>query len=137
MIEEKTTGLAWHYRMAEPEFARVQVQALTERIRRDFSALPIELLPGERVVEIRQTGINKGLIVDRLEGRLGPDPILVAMGDDRTDEELFARLPPEGISIHVGKTASCALWRVDSVRAARDFLWSLGNGDDEILRNQG
>lgn len=125
LVEEKTAGLAWHYRMAEPEFGNVQVQALIERIRSGYSGLPIELLAGEKVLEIRHQGVNKGMVVDRLKGRFGDDPLFVAMGDDRTDEDLFSRLPPGGIAIHVGASTSRAPWRLPDVRAGRDFLWGL------------
>jgi trehalose 6-phosphate synthase/phosphatase len=44
------------------------------------------------------------------------------MGDDRTDEDLFAALPADGIAIHVGPTPSRAHYRVRDVKAARAFL---------------
>jgi trehalose 6-phosphate synthase/phosphatase len=51
--------------------------------------------------------------------------VIAAFGDDRTDEDLFAALPPEAIAVHVGPQPSVAGLRVADVAAARQLLWSL------------
>jgi trehalose 6-phosphate synthase/phosphatase len=48
------------------------------------------------------------------------------MGDDRTDEDLFAALPDGSIAIHVGAAASRAPIRIVDVTAARALLAQLG-----------
>ncbi len=50
---------------------------------------------------------------------------MVAMGDDRTDEELFTALPPESVSIVVGERPSRARYRVRDAWEARAFLGKL------------
>jgi len=47
---------------------------------------------------------------------------VLAMGDDVTDEALFAALPPGAVSIHVGSGQSVARYRLPGVRAARTLL---------------
>jgi trehalose 6-phosphate synthase/phosphatase len=44
------------------------------------------------------------------------------MGDDRTDEDLFAALPPGSVAVHVGPAPSAAPVRLRDVRAARAVL---------------
>jgi trehalose 6-phosphate synthase/phosphatase len=44
------------------------------------------------------------------------------MGDDRTDEDLFAAVPPEAITIRVGPGLTRARFRLDSVPAVRSLL---------------
>jgi trehalose 6-phosphate synthase/phosphatase len=51
------------------------------------------------VIEIRYRGVNKANVVDRILRGEGRSVLLVAFGDDRTDEEMFAALPPNHISI--------------------------------------
>jgi trehalose 6-phosphate synthase/phosphatase len=51
--------------------------------------------------------------------------LVLALGDDRTDEDLFGALPPGAISIHVGPAASRAELRVRNVTEARAFLRGL------------
>ena len=111
--------------MVEPEFDFVKVHTLLERIRREYANLPVEILAGDRILEIRLKGVNQGLVVDRLPGHSGTPPLLVAIGDDRTDEDLFPRLPAGGIAIHVGLSPTRTPHRLPNVRAVRDFLWHL------------
>jgi trehalose 6-phosphate synthase/phosphatase len=51
--------------------------------------------------------------------------VLVANGDDRTDEDLFAALPPDAAPIHVGPKASSASVHVSDAAAVRWFLRAL------------
>jgi trehalose 6-phosphate synthase/phosphatase len=50
---------------------------------------------------------------------------VLAMGDDRTDEDLFTTLPPDAITIRVGPGTTQARFRIDGVPAARALLQSL------------
>ena len=47
------------------------------------------------------------------------------MGDDRTDEDLFAALPPDAVAIHVGPAPSRAAVRLAAVADARRLLTEL------------
>ena len=83
--------------------------------------MPVEIVPGHAVVELRPHGVNKGRIVpDIVEGR--PDGLIVAIGDDATDEDMFAALPPSGISIRVGGGDSRAAFRLAGVPDVRTLL---------------
>jgi trehalose 6-phosphate synthase/phosphatase len=83
------------------------------------------LLIVSKVVELRPHGLHKGRVVRAILERARPDWQLLAMGDDRTDEDLFAALPPEAIAIHVGPAASSAVVRLRDVIAVRTFLRAL------------
>lgn len=122
LVEEKTLSLAWHYRAADPELGPRRAQALQRRLGEVLSNLPAEILEGEKVIEIRPRGVNKGRISRDLGDRLPAGVRVVALGDDRTDEDLFAALPPGAVALHVGPTASAAPWRLADVAAARRFL---------------
>jgi trehalose 6-phosphate synthase/phosphatase len=50
---------------------------------------------------------------------------VLAIGDDRTDEDLFGALPPEAVSIRVGPGQTRARFRLDGVPAVRALLQSL------------
>ena len=121
LVEEKTVSLAWHYRMADPEFGAVQAHELLIDLTELLSNAPVEVLTGEKVIEVRPHGVNKGVIVAPLvEATRGC--LVVAMGDDRTDEDLFAALPAGAIAIHVGPTPSRAGVRLAGVEDARRLL---------------
>ncbi len=123
-IEEKTASMAWHYRMADSEFGARQAKELHIHLTHTLANFPIEVLPGNRVIEVRPHGIHKGLIVERLKQE-APQATFVAVGDDRTDEDLFAALPGGGTAIHVGPDPSRAAVRIADVAAARALLRAL------------
>jgi trehalose 6-phosphate synthase/phosphatase len=135
LVEEKTMALAWHYRMADPEFGAHQANELRLHLGDLFSNEPVEVLTGEKVIELRPHGLNKGRIVDAALAEAPAGALAVAMGDDRTDEDLFVALPPSGLAIHVGASPSHAGVRVRDWRAVRDLLVRLAANTDAVVRS--
>ncbi len=125
LIEEKSASLAWHYRGVDPEFGSLQAKELRLHLSERLSNVPVEVIPGEKVVEVRPHGVNKGRVVSRVLAGAEEEPLIVALGDDRTDEDLFAALPENAISVHVGPSPSRARYRIETVADARDFLRAL------------
>ncbi len=125
LVERKTASLAWHYRAADPEYGEFQAKDLRLHLTELLSNQPVELLSGDKVIELRPHGVNKGRIVGPLLPGLPPGARILAMGDDTTDEDLFAALPEGSASIRVGLAPSRAAFRIGSVREARAFLRSL------------
>jgi trehalose 6-phosphate synthase/phosphatase len=50
------------------------------------------------------------------------DSVILAAGDDRTDEDMFGALPPNAFSIRVGSGATAAKLRVESPRTLLGLL---------------
>lgn len=125
LIERKSAGLAWHYRMADPEMGKTHAQDLQHRIERSLQGLPAEMLVGHKVIEVRTRGVHKGMIVPPLVEAGEGDWTILAMGDDRSDEDLFAALPPESFAVHVGPGESQASYRLANPTAVRAFLTQL------------
>jgi trehalose 6-phosphate synthase/phosphatase len=124
LVEEKPAGLAWHYRAADPEYGAAQANELRLHLTEILGNTPVEVLVGEKVIELRAHGVNKGRIVPPILER-HPGALLVAFGDDQTDEDLFAALPPGAKAVHVGPGESQAAMRVASVREVRALLRGL------------
>jgi trehalose 6-phosphate synthase/phosphatase len=122
LVEEKTVGLAWHYRNTDPEYGASQAKELSLHLSTVLSNTPVEIMPGEKVLEVRPHGIHKGRAVSLALARAAPGTLAFAMGDDRTDEDLFAALPEGSVAVHVGPSESRAPLRVADVRAARAVL---------------
>jgi trehalose 6-phosphate synthase/phosphatase len=77
----------------------------------------VQVLLGSKVIEVRQTGVNKGAAARRwLDNQPGHYDFILATGDDRTDEELFQVLPDYAWSIEVagGVGTSAARFQVES-----------------------
>ena len=81
-------------------------------------------MEGNKVIEIKNTGIDKGKSVSRWLSKKKWDFIL-AIGDDWTDETIFAILPAFAYSIKVGFDPSQAKFNIDSVKEVRLLLKSL------------
>jgi trehalose 6-phosphate synthase/phosphatase len=129
-IEEKRVSLAWHYRAAaqearEPAFVESRARELRLLLESTQSSLPVEVLPGKMVVEVRSRGVSKANVVSLILADHEPADAILAMGDDRTDEDLFASLPAGSLTVHVGEGASRALYRVADPASARQLLASL------------
>ena len=127
-IEEKTASLAWHYRLAkadftaENDFGEYQAKELRLLLGEMLSNAPVEVLAGNKVVEVRPQGVNKGMVVPVLLSTFEDGAAVLAMGDDRTDEDLFAALPDDALSVHVGQGPSLARYRVTGPDEVRQML---------------
>jgi trehalose 6-phosphate synthase/phosphatase len=69
------------------------------------------------VIEVRAAGIDKGLATSRLM-ELFPADFVLAMGDDKTDEDIFNVLKGKGITVKVGNDLSAAEFNVRSQQDA-------------------
>lgn len=89
------------------------------------SNLHLRIQEGAKVIEIKNTSINKGRAAFHLLERFRPDFVL-AFGDDRTDEDLFTMLPAEAHTVKVGISATAAKHTVSSFREVTNALIELG-----------
>ena len=121
LVEEKTASFAWHYRTADPDLGERHSRELRAEVATALADEPVEVLEGSKVVEIRLRGVSKALVIPRLP----PGTFVVAVGDDRTDEDMFTALPADGVAIHVGPLSSGAHFRLKDWRAVRQLLHAL------------
>ncbi|HEX6107589.1 MAG TPA: bifunctional alpha,alpha-trehalose-phosphate synthase (UDP-forming)/trehalose-phosphatase [Gemmatimonadales bacterium] len=129
LIEVKAVALAWHYRLADLETGARRANELRLHLNQLLSNQPVEILAGNRVLEIRPHGIHKGRIVPPLPPERLARTAILAIGDDRTDEDLFGALPPEAISVRVGPGTTRARYRLENVAAVRALLhWLVESG---------
>ena len=122
LVEEKSAGVAWHYRLADPEQGASQARALKLELARLLGPAPVEILDGAKVIEVLARGVHKGRLVPSFVARAPAGTLLVAVGDDRTDEDLFAALPEGALAIHVGPEPSRATIRLGGVPEVRALL---------------
>jgi trehalose 6-phosphate synthase/phosphatase len=125
MIERKSTGIAWHYRLADQKLAVAEVRRLKSALSRLLEGVDAELLIGHRVLEVQPTGADKGTAIAPSLPGLPDGTAIIAIGDDRTDEQLFSALPADAMTIHVGEGLSRARLRLNSVGEVRLLLQDL------------
>jgi trehalose 6-phosphate synthase/phosphatase len=103
-VERKSAAIAWHYREAEPEYGAWRAHELLNDLQQQLAGLPAEVLLGNRVVEVRARGVDKGVYVRSLfpDGKRAPRTFVMGLGDDRTDHDLLEALPTGSVAGHVG-----------------------------------
>ncbi len=120
-IEEKEFSIAWHYRKADPELATVRARELKNTLTTLAANLNLGIVEGHKVLEVRNANINKGRASNYWLSLRNWDFILSA-GDDWTDEDMFAVMPENAITIKVGIKATKAKYIVESYRDIRNIL---------------
>jgi trehalose 6-phosphate synthase/phosphatase len=132
-LEEKRSALVWHYRRAEPDFGAWRAHLLLAELTDVTASLPVVVHLGRKIVEVSSQLFSKGAAVRHLVGALEPD-IVLAAGDDQTDETMFALDLGPRILLHtigIGEGPSRAQRRtdIDGLRACLERLQqTLGSG---------
>jgi trehalose 6-phosphate synthase len=125
-VERKTWSATLHYRQVRSHDRASLAVETSVAIDAFLAKHPsFERLDGNQVIEVRPSSARKSLAVGWTRRQVGPDVRIVAMGDDLTDEHLFAALGPldEPILVRGGiPRRSHARWEVDDVPAVRRFL---------------
>jgi trehalose 6-phosphate synthase/phosphatase len=112
-IEEKEFSMVWHYRNAIPEHGKLRASELMAELN-DFSSNKyLQVVSGNKIVEIRNRGIDKGAATQKILAKKNYDFIL-AIGDDNTDEDMFKVLAGKknSFTIKVGSDASFASYNL-------------------------
>ncbi|MCP4312477.1 MAG: bifunctional alpha,alpha-trehalose-phosphate synthase (UDP-forming)/trehalose-phosphatase [Bacteroidetes bacterium] len=125
-IEHKNFSLVWHYRKSDPDLSLQRAWELKDELRTLTSNLNLEIMDGDKVLEIKYSGINKGRAALYKMGEQHHDFIL-AVGDDWTDEFTFDAMPEGAYSIKVGAKTTKASYYIESVELVRELLCRFRN----------
>jgi trehalose 6-phosphate synthase/phosphatase len=115
-VEVKPHSLVWHYRGSPPYYAEKYAVIIKRVLRPVLKTYGLELLQGNKILEIKNPRVNKGTAAQRWLRR--KYDFILALGDDMTDEELFTALPDAAIaqgatySIKVGRGLTAARFRL-------------------------
>ena len=121
-VEEKHYALVWHYRLAEPEFGEWLANELVSMLEAMLAETELRALRGNKIVEVKPVWANKGEAFARLL-TTNPEPdFLLAVGDDRSDEDLFERIPSGTWTLHVGPGPTRAAFVVPDFQSVRELL---------------
>ncbi len=130
-IEEKEFALVWHYRTAEAEFGDWLATELVAMLEGMLAETELRAYRGKKIVEVKPMWANKGAFANELLPAYADAEFILAIGDDRTDEDLFARLPANAWTVHVGGSPSKARYSIADTARVRDFFQQLTRKDRE------
>jgi trehalose 6-phosphate synthase/phosphatase len=129
-VEHKNFSLVWHYRKTDPDLGIQRAWELKDELRTLTSNLNLEIMDGDKVLEIKYSGINKGRAAAHKMGDTEYD-FIFAVGDDWTDEYTFEAMPENAFTIKVGAKTTQADYYIENVAMVRKMLGCLGGIDCE------
>ena len=120
-IEEKRSTLAWHYRNTNSELSFIRSRELRNSLLQLTANAPLQVVDGNKVLEVRMMGIDKGAAAGNMVRQLSPDFIL-CIGDDATDEDMFRAMREQAFTIKIGRANTAAEYTILSQRDVYPFL---------------
>ncbi len=120
-IEEKEYSIAWHYRNIDKGLGEKRAREFRDVLQYLTANLGIQVLEGNKVVEIKNAGIDKGKAA-LYWAKKEPYDFIMAIGDDHTDEDIFRALPASAYTIKVGLDQTAARFNMLSVKNVRRLL---------------
>lgn len=122
-IEIKKTSIVWHYRNCDKWLAELRQQQLVNALMNPCLHLNLQIMRGNKIIEVKTVGVDKGIEVTRLIDAENYD-FIMALGDDITDEDMFLAMPKEAITIKVGSISDHARFSLPQLDVVK-FLNSL------------
>lgn len=120
-IEVKDTALVWHYRNVDTWLADLRVTQLINALVNPCSRQNLQIMKGNKIVEVKYNDITKGSEALRLINQDDYD-FVMAIGDDTTDEDMFLALPEEAITIKVGRNSNVSKYNIPTQPQTLYFL---------------
>lgn len=120
-IEEKKSTLAWHYRNTNQELGFIRSRELRNSLLQLTANTSLQVIDGNKVLEVRMIGVDKGTASNNMLALLKPDFIL-GIGDDATDEDMFKALQDNAYTIKIGRANTSAQYTILSQREVFPFL---------------
>jgi trehalose 6-phosphate synthase/phosphatase len=118
-LEVKPHSLVWHYRAASPYYASKYAVIIKRLLKPMLKKHGLEIMQGNKALEVKNNQVGKGKAAERW---LKNDyDFVLGIGDDATDENLFAVLPiysdkHKSYSVKVGRGRTLAEYRVPSYK---------------------
>ncbi len=121
LIEEKQNTLSWHYRNTHPGLGFIRSRELLNNLMQLTSNTPVQVIDGNKVLEVRLTGVDKGITALKLVNHFNPN-FTLCIGDDTTDEDMFKALEKKAYTIKIGNDATAANYNIPTQADVLPFL---------------
>jgi trehalose 6-phosphate synthase/phosphatase len=125
ILEEKDYSLVWHYRMTDPEFGLWQARELCSQLQGMLAGSELQVQSGNKVVEVKWSKIHKGVAASQIIERAQSADFILALGDDHTDEDMFAAIPADQWTVKVGMGISSARFSLPNSADVQQLLQDL------------
>jgi len=134
-IEEKTNTIAWHYRNTQGGLGFSRSRELLNTLSQLIQNTTLQVMDGNKVVEVRIAGFDKGATALRIVNEMDPD-FAICMGDDTTDEDMFKALEGEAYTIKVNNGATAAQYTILSQQQVLPLLNMITETQGSLATNE-
>lgn len=113
-IEEKDYAMVWHYVNVEPDLAYKRMVELRQALVSELADDSLSVHQGHNIIEVKPRKVSKGAVVRELLEKY-PSDFILCIGDDYTDEDMFAELEnnDSAVTIKVGNGATKARFQLE------------------------
>jgi trehalose 6-phosphate synthase/phosphatase len=123
-IEERDYSISWFYHKADIEQSLFLAREVGAHLLSITTNIGVQVLHGKKIIEVSNSGINKGELAMHWVSRKNYDFVL-AMGAGWSDELLFQTLPEHAFTIKVGMLNTQARYVMKKQEYAIDLLSKL------------
>ncbi len=121
-LERKSLSFTVHFREVKAGRQRAFCSRILAALKRLSLGKSSRVRTGKKIVEVLPpVAWGKGEIAARIAKKAGPGTLVLAIGDDETDEEMFRALPA-ALTIRVGRGKTSARFRLAGPSAVAGFL---------------
>jgi trehalose 6-phosphate synthase/phosphatase len=122
MIEQKHASLTWHYRNVDQDIANTRIHELKDNLAEILkNDAKLQIIDGNKVLEIKSIMYDKGTAASTFLKDEDFD-FIMAVGDDKTDEDLFRVMPENAYTIKIGNDPSIAQYSLKEQPMLYDLL---------------
>ncbi|MBT1708392.1 bifunctional alpha,alpha-trehalose-phosphate synthase (UDP-forming)/trehalose-phosphatase [Fulvivirgaceae bacterium PWU5] len=123
-VEDKLHTLVWHYRNVNAELGFIRSRELLDNLHHLVRNANLHVLDGNKVIEIRVSGIDKGVVAKKFTDD-GKYDFILALGDDKTDEDMFRVLSDKAYTLKIGPGQTTAQYYLTDQREVIQLLEKL------------
>lgn len=108
ILEDKKYTFAFHYRMLPKDKVQSKKGYFLEIVNGLDKENKLDIIKGDKVIEIRPSGWDKGKAVENIINRRNEksDFLPIYIGDDTTDEDAFRYLDMHGLTVYVQNSSN-------------------------------
>lgn len=125
-IEDKLHTLVWHYRNVEADLGFIRSRELLDSLHHLTHNANLHIIDGNKVIEVRVSGIDKGIVARKMVDDHVYD-FVMAIGDDKTDEDMFTALSERAFTVKIGTGHTAAQFYVSDQREVLRLLNELSS----------
>lgn len=123
-IERKQFSLAWNYQQTDPVFGAAQARDLSAAIAQLLENSLFGIYHHQQILEVRPLIANKSHALEQVlnHANYQPEDLLLTIGKDETDEDMYKCYPQQNMGIHVGAPNLFAKYHFSSLEDVQQFL---------------